>query len=176
VAGVAAAAVNVGRRRRRGGLTVGSTPSRKRARKHRSYTVAEAARLYGVHRNTVRHWTKSGLAVVRAGGLVLILGEELERFRNERKAARRRPCPPGTIYCLKCREPRRPIPAGVDQTTANDRTAVVTGLCEACGTRMNRRTRLADLHLWRSPSDGSAALAGADGSGAAAGASSAPNR
>lgn len=155
---------------------VGSPPSRKRARKHRSSTVAEGARLYGVHRNTVRHWMKSGLAVVRAGGLVLILGEELERFRNERKADRRRPCPPGTIYCLKCRELRQPIPASVDQTAANDRTAIVIGLCGACGTRMNRRTRLTDLHLWRAPSDGVAALFRAGGAGAAAGASSSPNR
>lgn len=155
---------------------MGSTPSRKRARKHRSYTVAEAARLYGVHRNTVRNWIKLGLAVVRAGGLVLILGEELERFRNERKAARRRPCPPGTIYCLKCREPRQPVPASLDQTTANDRTAVVTGLCSACGIKMNRRTRLADLHLWRAPLEDPDATLRAGSSRAAAGASSAPNR
>lgn len=139
---------------------MGFAPSRKRARKHRSYTVAEAARLYGVHRNTVRNWMKSGLAVVRAAGLIRILGEELERFRNERKAARRKPCSPGMIYCLKCREPRLPVPTSLDETSANDRTAVVTGLCSTCGTRMNRRTRLVDLHLWSSPSNGPDALSG----------------
>lgn len=167
--GGTATAIHVGRWRRDGGLAVAAAKARNRAKKHRSYTVAEAARLYGVHRNTVRHWMKNDLSVVRVGGLVLILGEELERFHNDRKAARRRPCPPGTIYCVKCREPREPNPASLGQTSANDRTAVVTGTCSDCGTGLNRRTRLADLQLWMPPVE-------ATDPAATASASSAPSR
>lgn len=136
------------RLRRRGGLEVAATKTRRRAKKHRNYTVAEAARLFGVHRNTVRHWIKTGLPVVHAGGLVLILGEELERFQSDRKAHRRRPCPPGAIYCLKCREPRLPVPDSLGHTAANGRTVLVTGICSTCGTGLNRRTRLSDLPVW----------------------------
>jgi len=125
---------------------------RRRAKKHRSYDVAEAARLYGVHRNTVRNWMKAGLAVVGEGRSALILGEELERFLKARRTAKRRPCPPGTIYCLKCREPRKPVPASLDRTTVTGRTAVVIGVCSVCETGLNRRTRLADLAQWTRPS------------------------
>lgn len=124
---------------------------RRRAKKNRNYDVAEAARLYGVHRNTVRNWMKNGLSVVGDGRSVLILGDELERFRKARQAARRRPCPPGMIYCLKCREPRAPVPASLGRTTVTGRTAVVTGVCSVCGTGLNRRTRIADLGLWTCP-------------------------
>ena len=166
--GGAATAIHIGPWRRDDGVEVAAAKARKRAKKHRSYTVAEVARLYGVHRNTVRHWMKNGLSVVRVGGLVLILGEELERFHNDRKAARRCPCPPGTIYCVKCREPRAPNRASLGQAFANDRTAVVTGTCSACGTGLNRRTRLADLQLWMLPVE--------TADPAAASASSAPSR
>lgn len=125
---------------------------RRRAKKHRSYDIAEVGRLYGVHRNTVRNWIKAGLTVVGEGRSVLILGEELERFLKARRAAKRRPCPPGTIFCLRCREPRRPVPASLDRTNVAARTAVVVGVCSVCGTGLNRRTRLADLPLWTRPS------------------------
>lgn len=131
-------------------MTASAQP-RRRAKKHRSYTVAEAARLYGVHRNTVRNWTKHGLPLVQAPGQALILGEELERFRRERREAKRSPCPPGTIYCLKCRAPHRPIPESLSRRSDTGRTAVVTGVCSVCEKRLNRRTRLADLHQWIPP-------------------------
>ena len=143
---------------------------RRRAKTHRNYDVAEAARLYGVHRNTVRNWMKNGLSVVGDGRSVLILGDELERFRKARQAASRRPCPPGTIYCLKGREPRAPIPASLGRTTVTGRTAVVTGACSMCGTGLNRRTRIADLGLWTRPPDVTGAADAAPATGGEPGA------
>ena len=152
MAGVPAAAVYVGRRWWRGRLVPRPHIVRRRAKKHRSYDVSEVARLYGVHRNMVRNWIKAGLPVIGEGRSLLILGEELERFLKARRASKRRPCAPGMIYCLKCREPRMPVPGSLDRSTVTARTALVIGVCSNCGTGLNRRTRLADLAQWTRPS------------------------
>ena len=117
----------------------------RRAKIHRSYTVAEAARLFGVHRNTVRNWIKGGLPVVKTSAEWLILGCELQRFLARKLAARRRKCPSGTLYCLKCREPRRPRLGSVAVVQVTPVSANVAALCETCGSRMHRRASLAKL-------------------------------
>lgn len=117
----------------------------RRAKVHRSYTVAEAARLFNVHRNTVRHWIKGGLPVVRACRTVLILGRDLGPFLAERQARRRRPCAPGQLFCLKCREPRRPREGSIRVVASGGPAANVAALCACCGTRMHRRVGLLKL-------------------------------
>ena len=42
-------------------------PNPKLAKIHRTYTVEEVARLYDVHRNTVRQWIKDGLPSMDVG-------------------------------------------------------------------------------------------------------------
>ena len=41
---------------------------------HRNYTVEEIARLFGLHKNTVRNWLKEGLALIDGQRPMLILG------------------------------------------------------------------------------------------------------
>ena len=60
--------------------------------------MEEAARLFGTHRNTVRAWLKAGLKAIDGSRPVLILGSELRRFLDERRAKRKCPTPPGMIY------------------------------------------------------------------------------
>lgn len=139
----------------------------RRAKIHRSYTVAEAANLFGAHRNTVRNWIKGGLPVVKTTTETLILGCELQAFLARRQAARRRKCRPGELYCLKCREPRGARPGSLSVVQATPTSANVAALCATCGTRMHRRAnleklaaagfggppiRLADSHLADRPS------------------------
>jgi hypothetical protein len=38
-------------------------PNHRLVKIHRSYTVEEIAKLYVIHKNTVRRWVKSGLAI-----------------------------------------------------------------------------------------------------------------
>lgn len=112
---------------------------------HRAYSVEEAARALGAHKNSVRGWIKKGLPVVDGGRPVLILGHELRAFLDRKRKAGKRPCPPGTIFCLKCREPRGPALGMVEYVPRNAATGDLTALCETCGTMMFRRARRADV-------------------------------
>ena len=112
---------------------------------HRAYSVEEAARALGAHKNSVRGWIKKGLPVVDSGRPVLILGHELRAFLDRQRKAGKRPCPPGTLYCLKCREPRGPALGMVEYVPRNTATGDLKALCEACGTMMFRRARRGDV-------------------------------
>jgi excisionase family DNA binding protein len=75
----------------------------RRAKLHWSYTVAEAAKLFGVCRNTVRNWIANGLPVVKTSSGHLILGRELRAFLERERAKRKRKCPRGFLFCVGCR-------------------------------------------------------------------------
>jgi hypothetical protein len=117
----------------------------RRAKIHRSYTVAEVASLYGVHRNTVRHWTRRGLETVNAVGTILILGEELRRHLTCQQAQRRVRCSPGTMYCLRCRAPRTPPEGLIEAVIIGPTTVNLRGLCPDCNCLMHRRASLTRL-------------------------------
>jgi Helix-turn-helix domain len=116
------------------------TPNPRLAKLHRAYTVEEVARLYGAHRNTARAWIKAGLQTV-GGRPMLIEGRELRAFLERRRAAAKRPCPPGTLYCCKCRAPRVPMPRSVVFEARDNRTGTLRAICATCETRMFQRAR-----------------------------------
>jgi excisionase family DNA binding protein len=120
-------------------------PDPRRAKTHHSYTLAEAASLFGVHRNTVRNWTRSGLDTVRAGATVLILGDELRAYLTRQRRKRHVRCPPGSMFCMKCREPRRPPAELTELVPLTPTTVNLRGLCPDCGSMMHRRANLGRL-------------------------------
>src|SRR5262249_62112111 len=73
---------------------------------HRNYSVEDIARLFDVHKNTVRSWLKQGLATIDDRRPTLILGRELLRFLQERRQQAKQSCGPGRIYCIECRAPK----------------------------------------------------------------------
>ena len=112
---------------------------------HRPYSVEEAARALGAHKNSVRGWIKDGLPVVDRSRPVLILGHELRAWLERKRKAAKRPCTPGTLFCFKCRQPRPPAMGMVEATRQNATTGNLSALCEVCATMMHRRTRLAAI-------------------------------
>jgi hypothetical protein len=117
----------------------------RRAKLHRSYTVEETTRLFGVSRTTVRAWVGAGLEVIDQAKPALIRGVALRTFLDSRRKAARRPCPPGTLYCFKCRTPRAPALGMADFLPRETGAGNIHALCEACGTAMHRRAKEADL-------------------------------
>jgi hypothetical protein len=115
------------------------------AKIHLVYTVAEIALLFGVDRNTVRAWLKAGLRPIAGGRPTLILGSELRRFLIDRQANRKCPTPPGHIYCLGCRGPRRPAFDMADYIPLTATTGNLQGICPDCEAMLNRIVSRAKL-------------------------------
>jgi hypothetical protein len=118
----------------------------RRAKIHRNYTVEETARLFSVHRNTVRAWLRSGLKAIDSTRPTLIHGSELCRFLKERRAQSKRPTPPGMIYCLGCRAHRQPAGNMVDYLPLTVTSGNLQGICPGCEKLIYRRANFAALN------------------------------
>ena len=111
----------------------------RRAKSLLCYSLAQAAELYGVHRQTVRNWLANGLDPIDQGRPILIHGTALNRFHAERRAASKRQCGPGEIYCLGCRAPRRPAADMADFVALSDKVGTISAICPSCGRIMTQR-------------------------------------
>jgi hypothetical protein len=116
-----------------------------RVKLHRTYTVPELAKCCGVHKNTIRNWMANGLEPIGSGRPILFDGATVRAFLAKHKASRKRPCPPGTFYCFRCREPRRPALGMVEMIAGNAQTGNLQALCGECDTLMHRRVQLAAI-------------------------------
>ena len=112
---------------------------------HRSYSVPELAACFDVHKNSVRNWQREGLKPLDDSRPVLFQGETIRAFLSERNASRKRPCPPGTLYCFRCRAPRPAALGMVDYVSINAVSGNIGAICATCETVMHRRARLAAL-------------------------------
>lgn len=129
------------RRRRR--------PNHRLVKRHRNYTVEEVASLLGVHRNTVRLWLRQSLQAIDNHRPTLVTGRHLVEFLTSRRQARRRPCGPGEMYCLRCRAARKPAGGMADYVPAGPQLGNLVGICPCCETLMYRRVAVANLESIR---------------------------
>lgn len=111
----------------------------------RTYTARELATAFGVHKNTVRAWQRDGLVPLDSKRPVLFMGSDVRAFLARRNADRKRPCAAGTLYCFRCREPRRPALGMVDYVAMTPTSGNLRAMCGTCETVMHRRVRLAML-------------------------------
>ena len=116
-----------------------------RVKINRVYTIEEAARCCGVHRCTVRRWLKNGLASCDGHRPPLIRGDVLRKFLQARRAAAKRPCGLGQMYCVRCREVKIPALRMADYKPRTDTWGDLVGLCPDCGCLIHRRINIAKL-------------------------------
>ena len=90
------------------------------AKIHRSYTVEDVVTLYDVHKNTVRKWIKDGLLTCDNKRPTLILGQHLQEFLIRKRKKNKSSCPPGTIYCVSCKTPQKPVGGIVNYLPTSD--------------------------------------------------------
>jgi len=112
---------------------------------HRSYTVEEIARLFDMHKNTVRNWVKDGLTAIDDKRPMLILGSDLVIFVKKRRAKNKQKLKPGELYCVRCRSPRFPAEDMAEYSSVSEKIGNLAAFCPDCDSIMNRRVSLARI-------------------------------
>jgi hypothetical protein len=120
-------------------------PNYRRVKRHRSYTIEEAASLLGVHRNTVREWIRRGLPTCDSRRPILVLGPDLILFLRARRTAHKTRLAPGEIYCVRCRRARKPAASMADFSLRTESVGDLIGICPDCESLMYRRVSLTKL-------------------------------
>jgi hypothetical protein len=128
-------------------------PNPRLAKIHRSYSVIEMARLFRVHKNTIRNWFKLGLESIDGQRPTVTRGEEIRRFLTERRARGKQACGPGRIYCLPCRAPKVPALKMAECEATSDTTGVLRGICPDCNRMIYRRVNPQKLDAVRGDLD-----------------------
>jgi hypothetical protein len=128
-------------------------PNPRLAKIHRNYSVDDVARLFRIHKNTVRHWLKQGLQPIDDQRPTLIRGEELRRFLAERRARSKQSCGPGRIYCLACRTPKIPAGKMAECIQANNTSGTLLGICPDCSRMIYRRVNPLNIDAVRGDLD-----------------------
>jgi len=124
-------------------------PNHRLVKIHRSYTVEEIAKLFGIHKNTVRAWIKAGLATTDDRKPLLILGHTLAAFLQARRHKNKQPCKPGEIYCVRCRSPKLPAADMAEFAPVTEKFGNLIAICPDCNSIMNRRVSLAKIEQVR---------------------------
>lgn len=107
---------------------------------HRCFDIAELARRLAVHPNTIRLWQSKGLQPLPdCGRKLLFTSDAINAYLSKQKAGRKVKCPPGTIYCLKCRAARNPAGGLVQIAPINAVSGNLKANCNTCGKLMYRR-------------------------------------
>jgi hypothetical protein len=110
----------------------------RRIKRHRNYTVDEAARALEVAKGTVRQWIKKGLPVLAEQRPTLILGGDIIDFLVARRLPKRR-CALHECFCFSCREPRSPAFDAVEYHSLSATSGNLRALCSVCATVMHKR-------------------------------------
>lgn len=113
-------------------------------KRHRNYTIDEAARTLGVAKATIRNWIDDGLTVLKDQRPFLILGSDLVNYL-ESKVAKKQTCLPHQCYCFKCRQPKDPAFNEVEYFPSDEAVGNMRALCSDCSTVMNKRISVRQL-------------------------------
>jgi len=120
-------------------------PNHCKVKIHRSYTVEEIATLFGVHKNTVRQWIKTGLPVLDDKRPSLVFGQDLATYLSRRRAGNKRICRAGQLYCVRCRAPKAAAGGMADYVPDTAKVGVLKALCVDCHSIMNRKVSVEEL-------------------------------
>ncbi|MDO6534075.1 helix-turn-helix domain-containing protein [Alteromonas stellipolaris] len=121
-----------------------------RIKSNRNYTVLDISETLGVHYKTVRNWIRAGLPVIDSKRPLLINGADLKIHLKQKRRATIFDCENHEMCCFRCKQPMKPLLESVLFIAKPAGMAHMTGVCEECGTRMNKYVSWRDVNnIWK---------------------------
>lgn len=115
--------------------------------RHRVYTVEEVMALYGVSRNTVTNWMKSGLKPSDPRQPYLFRGAVLAEYHADRRARAKSCLRPGEFKCLGCKTAVLPEPMAINRRPASNGNTLLAARCPDCDAHVTKLASKADMAL-----------------------------
>jgi len=115
---------------------------------HRSYSFEELATVFGVHKNTVSTWVKSGLPCLKERRPFLILGADAKSYLQGRRVGKKQRCKPNELFCMRCKAPARPAENFVEYMPLSATKGRLTGFCGHCECVVNKFVRYDSLESY----------------------------
>ena len=112
-----------------------------RVRTHRPYTITSLAKLFEVNPATVRRWIKhDGLkvAIISEERPIVMQGRLVKVWMKTWQSARKQPCAPNEMYCVRCKAPRQIATESFHIVQRNEANLTVKGNCIACNAKLQR--------------------------------------
>lgn len=119
--------------------------SDRRIKSGQPYDVRQAAKVANVTKPTIRRWLKDGLKSVEGVYPTLIRGVDLKAFMRRRSEARKQPCGPDRLFCLRCKAPKTPAYDEVEFHPDGPKLGRLVGICPDCLATLSQRTSRAKL-------------------------------
>ncbi|WP_427451998.1 hypothetical protein [Litorimonas sp. WD9-15] len=112
-----------------------------RVRSHRPYTIVTLAELLEVNPATIRRWINlHGLdvAITNTRRPIILNGAKIKDWMKARQVAKRKPCGPNEMYCVRCKVPRQIKGDTFHIIQRNASKLTVKGDCKTCGLTLQR--------------------------------------
>ncbi|PTM60077.1 helix-turn-helix domain-containing protein [Phreatobacter oligotrophus] len=120
-------------------------PNPNLARNYTTYSIVELSAALGVHYHTVRKWVRMGLTPIDDRFKMYFRGEDVRAFLIAQRKRTKRPCLPGTIYCIPCQAPKAPAGGMVEYRPITPRRGQLVGICPSCERMVYRITGAAQV-------------------------------
>jgi hypothetical protein len=119
-----------------------------RVKVNRNYTYEELAAVYGVHKNTVAAWVKSGLPCLKEMRPYLILGVEARQYLQAQRQNKKQKCKPNELFCMRCKKPTRTAENFVEYLPLTATKGRLGGFCLTCEGVVNKFIGYASLEKY----------------------------
>lgn len=118
-----------------------------RLKSHRVYTVDDLMRSYGVSRNTITNWIKSGLNPSDAETPRVFRGAVISDFHTERRERMRLRLRDGEFKCVSCKMAVYPERDTIHEGLSNKIRKHLTGQCPDCQKVVSKLVSVAEFEL-----------------------------